>query len=203
MLSVASPTPCRVAQRAHRTQLSHFVVVSTCSTYKQLCLKFAARAHEDAIVAGSEAEQAEASTASITRVLFSGVQPNQTLRNVLTKRPPIPRGPISAVLIVLSIISALYAAFRRFVVSRTKKCTSCRGYGVERCPLCDGAGSITWEGKWDHVEPCPRCMGRRFCNCGHCGGMYHHSLFQHISRNAGLQNAAAAQREDALEPLLD
>ena len=142
-------------------------------------------------------------TAHLTRILFTGIQPNQALRNVLTKRPPVPRGPMSAFVLFFSLLSLLYALYRKFIVSRTKQCTTCRGYGIERCTLCDGTGSIRWEAKWDHVEPCPRCMGRRFSSCSDCGGFHQRPLFAHLSRNAGLATMRANQRTETLEPLLD
>jgi len=142
--------------------------------------------------------------AHLTRILFTGVQPNQALRNVLTKRPPVPRGPFSLLVVVFSVFSLLYAIYRRFIVARARTCTTCRGYGIERCGLCEGTGSIRWEAKWDHVEPCPRCMGRRFSTCTSCGGFHQRPLFSHLTRNAGLATVRMNEMPpDALEPLLD
>eukprot|EP00890_Picochlorum_soloecismus_P001700 jgi/Picsp_1/2530/NSC_00761-R1_---NA--- len=28
------------------------------------------------------------------------------------------------------------------------------------CPLCHGTGYVSWEAKWYHNDPCPRCLGR-------------------------------------------
>lgn len=28
------------------------------------------------------------------------------------------------------------------------------------CPLCHGTGHVSWEAKWSHNDPCPRCLGK-------------------------------------------
>lgn len=51
-----------------------------------------------------------------------------------------------------------------------------------RCSLCRGAGAVGWEGKWNHQEICPSCLGKRFVSCPSCGGHFHRPTFAH-SRN--------------------
>ena len=52
-----------------------------------------------------------------------------------------------------------------------------------RCRLCTGMGSVGWEGKFRHNEPCPVCLGRRYTECQHCGGRFHRPLFHHARRD--------------------
>ncbi len=53
-----------------------------------------------------------------------------------------------------------------------------------RCPLCGGMGLVGWEGKWNHEEPCPMCLARRYVNCRSCGGLHHRPIFVHIRSKA-------------------
>lgn len=53
---------------------------------------------------------------------------------------------------------------------------------------------ISWEGKWGHVEPCPRCVGKRFTRCESCGGFHVPKLFAHVTRGP-------PDIQQALEPL--
>ena len=48
-----------------------------------------------------------------------------------------------------------------------------------RCTLCSGRGAVGWEGKWNHKEPCPMCLGKRFVDCPECGGHFHRRIFNH------------------------
>ena len=48
-----------------------------------------------------------------------------------------------------------------------------------RCTLCSGTGAVGWEGKWNHKEPCPMCLGKRFVDCPECGGHFHRRIFNH------------------------
>lgn len=48
-----------------------------------------------------------------------------------------------------------------------------------RCTLCSGTGAVGWEGKWNHKEPCPMCLGKRFVGCPECGGHFHRRIFSH------------------------
>lgn len=34
------------------------------------------------------------------------------------------------------------------------------GQGSWTCPLCHGTGYVSWEAKWSHNDPCPRCLGK-------------------------------------------
>lgn len=60
-----------------------------------------------------------------------------------------------------------------------RNCSTCKSYGLVRCVLCDGSGIISWEGKFLHEDLCPSCMGKRYCSCPECGGMFKHRLFKH------------------------
>lgn len=53
-----------------------------------------------------------------------------------------------------------------------------------RCHLCNGVGTVGWEGKWAHVEACPVCLGKRHNDCNTCGGKYHRPIFFHCHRPA-------------------
>jgi hypothetical protein len=149
------------------------------------------------------ADVPHAATATITRVLFTSVQPNHALRQLLSQRPPVPGGRGAIIFLLLSFLSAIFAGVRRFYMQRTRQCSACRGYGISACELCGCSGYIKWVGKWDHVEPCPQCMGRRFINCRECGGLHHRTLFMHVSRNAGVAASEGPRMPGALEPLVD
>lgn len=86
----------------------------------------------------------------------------------------------SAVVISITVGTAVIAAIRSKIKS-VRECTVCQGYGVQRCRLCSGKGTIDWEGKMAHREPCPMCLGRRLHKCTACGGgiLLSRSLFNH------------------------
>ena len=50
-------------------------------------------------------------------------------------------------------------------------------------------GVIGWEGKWNHKEPCPMCLARRYVNCPSCGGLYHRPFFVHSRSRAAVRTA--------------
>lgn len=134
--------------------------------------------------------EALASTASIARIFLSRGQPNARLRSALSSRAT----PITIVLAAAYSVSLITSTVRSWMIERTRSCKDCRGYGIRRCDLCDGAGTITWEGKWGHVEPCPRCIGKRFNRCESCGGYHVPALFAHVTRNP-------VDVQQSLEPL--
>lgn len=90
---------------------------------------------------------------------------------------------ISSVLVIaITLGTAVFAAVRS-KLKAVRDCSACQGYGVQRCKLCSGKGTIDWEGKMAHREPCPMCLGRRLIKCTQCGGgiLFSRSLFIHKS----------------------
>lgn len=149
-------------------------------------------------------EEGLKSSASVTW-LFAGAQPRHALRDALSRSPSMPGGKAGGWFAAMSVVVVAVKAVHWSIVKRCRECTSCRGYGIQRCNLCGASGAITWTGKWNHVEPCPACVGKRFVNCQTCGGLYHRPIFNHVSRNAGLQ---ASQDQvittvDVISPLVD
>lgn len=142
---------------------------------------------------------------TLSRTLFAGSQSQQTLRNTLSQRPSIPGGSVGAVAFTLTFMITVQKMFWYLIVKRTLDCPDCRGFGIARCELCHASGSVKWIGKWDHVEPCPECMGKRYHRCYSCGGLYHRPIFAHVRRNAGV-NASQNQvyrTVDVVNPLVD
>lgn len=89
--------------------------------------------------------------------------------------------PLASILVIgMTLGTAAFAAVRS-KLKAVRECTSCQGYGVQRCKLCSGKGTIDWEGKMAHREPCPMCLGRRLIKCTICGGgiLFSRSLFIH------------------------
>lgn len=143
--------------------------------------------------------------AMLSRTFFSGAPSKQTLRQTLSQRPTVPGGSLGAVGVTLSVMLATQKLFWFLIVKRTKDCTDCRGFGIARCELCRASGCVKWIGKWDHVEPCPECMGKRYHRCYSCGGLYHRPIFRHVKRNAGVdasQNRVFSTM-DVVNPLVD
>lgn len=142
--------------------------------------------------------------ASATWVI-AGSQPRNTLRDALSRSPSMPGGKTGGWVAVVSVLLGAAKAAHWSVVKRCKACNTCRGYGIKRCNLCGASGAISWTGKWDHIEPCPACVGMRFSSCPDCGGLYHKPLFQHVSRNAGLQASQdqALTTVDVISPMVD
>jgi len=91
-----------------------------------------------------------------------------------------PLGRTNLFIVVLGFLGAAVATIRLKIVASVRSCRACMGYGIGRCPLCSGKGIVGWEGKWNHQEPCPSCLGRRYVECHSCGGRFHRPLFQHI-----------------------
>ncbi|GMH32619.1 hypothetical protein BSKO_00453 [Bryopsis sp. KO-2023] len=121
---------------------------------------------------------ARQSTASLTSAVGL-LRPTSFVRTLQCTRQPC-SGPMSVLLVLLTTVMSIWAAVRSAVAKRVKECSSCRGFGIERCNLCFGNGVCSWEGKYAHDnEPCPRCFGRRFVKCQSCGGHYHRPMFHH------------------------
>lgn len=114
--------------------------------------------------------------ASLSRV-FIGVQPGRGVAR-LTKVGK-PSGPMSLLLLLFTVAGTISAAVRSRLESAARECSTCHGYGINRCTLCSGRGAVGWEGKWNHKEPCPMCLGKRFVDCPECGGHFHRRIFNH------------------------
>lgn len=111
---------------------------------------------------------------------FVLVRPTTTfLRRVLPRKTIGGRPPF--LVLFLSALLYLYMAIRTALANKVKSCTKCCGYGIRRCDLCEGHRVIWWEGKYKHLEPCPKCFGKRYVRCNDCGGMFGKSLFAHTS----------------------
>lgn len=88
---------------------------------------------------------------------------------------------ISSALVIGATVGTAVVAAIKSMVKAVRECSNCQGYGVQRCRLCSGKGTIDWEGKMSHREPCPMCLGRRLHKCTSCGGgiLFSRSLFNH------------------------
>lgn len=133
------------------------------------------------------AQSLEAPTASLSRVIYSTVQPTRIARTAGAGSgrhgSPIASIIPSILVLALTVGTAAVAAMRA-KLRAVRECKTCHGYGVQRCKLCSGKGTIEWEGKMAHREPCPMCLGRRMNPCTCCGGgplMARH-LFAHKQR---------------------
>lgn len=131
--------------------------------------------------------QAALPSASLTRVMYSTVQPARFARNAVASTTSSsggrsgPLSSISSLMIIALAVTTTTAAAVRARLRSVRECQSCRGYGVERCKLCIGKGTIEWEGKMAHKEPCPMCLGRRLNRCSCCGGglFFTRTVFRH------------------------
>lgn len=83
-------------------------------------------------------------------------------------------------LFLAALFLSIMGAVRSVLVRRVKACKCCKGYGITRCRLCDGAGTVEWAGKNNHQEVCPLCMAKRFVTCSECGGFHHRKTFIHL-----------------------
>ena len=145
-------------------------------------------------------------SASLTRIMYSSIQSRAALSTATsgrhTARGPIPSGLSSILLLGFTVGTACLAALRARLKA-VRECKACRGYGVQRCRLCNGKGTIDWEGKMSHIEPCPLCLGRRLVRCDACGGspFIARGLFSHRCNKGEaalvgqLQNLAVTGRE--------
>jgi hypothetical protein len=98
-------------------------------------------------------------SASVSRVLLNGQSPNIRLRTALSHKLT----PITLTAAGVYAGSVVIGTLRDWTISQSRACTVCRGYSIQRCDLCGSAGSVTWEGKWGHVEPCPKCVPPLVC----------------------------------------
>eukprot|EP00192_Tetraselmis_astigmatica_P018493 CAMPEP_0117656078 /NCGR_PEP_ID=MMETSP0804-20121206/4616_1 /TAXON_ID=1074897 /ORGANISM="Tetraselmis astigmatica, Strain CCMP880" /LENGTH=243 /DNA_ID=CAMNT_0005462463 /DNA_START=419 /DNA_END=1150 /DNA_ORIENTATION=+ len=115
-------------------------------------------------------------TASLTRVFIGIGAGARPLSGLLS-------GPMSVLVGFFMSVLSVFFAVRAVLVSRSKNCMECKGYGIQRCRLCEGQGSISWEGKFMHEYDCPLCFGKRHTRCGKCGGMHNKTLFQHTNES--------------------
>lgn len=169
---VQSPTPTNRSPRLHRPHGRNLIpahaVRDTAQPLPEVPLQQQA-----------SLQHAEQQTASVSRVLLTGQNPNIRLRAALSHKLT----PITLAAAGVYTGSAIIGALRDWTITQSRSCKVCRGYSIQRCDLCGSAGSISWEGKWGHVEPCPKCVGKRYIRCTSCGGWHAHALFQHVSRN--------------------
>lgn len=86
---------------------------------------------------------------------------------------------LGSVLLSLLLVLLYTLTKRRRHFLDEVQCPSCRGYGMRRCSVCDGRGTVQWEGKFTHVDPCPLCFGRRVEPCPICGGIRTRKLWAH------------------------
>ncbi|KAF8065919.1 hypothetical protein HT031_002980 [Scenedesmus sp. PABB004] len=139
--------------------------------------------------------------AALSRVLLNAN--GGVFRNALSgKRQPV-SGPMGLLLFLLTLLAASFAAIRGALLKRTKKCRSCRGFGLQRCRLCLGSGRVDWAAKLKHFDVCPLCMNRRFIVCAECGGHYHRPMFSHRRRTAGGALEPSAQQPSAAPPSVE
>eukprot|EP00877_Chromochloris_zofingiensis_P010095 jgi/Chrzof1/5339/Cz15g23030.t1 len=141
----------------------------------------------EATVSASTYNSAMAAAApygTITRILLTG-QNSYMFRTALSQRRPPVAGPLGLLLFLFTLVAACLAAVRAALVRKVKACKTCRGFGIQRCRLCLGAGRVDWAAKLNHFDVCPLCMDKRFVVCNECGGYYHRPLFCHVRRRAG------------------
>lgn len=123
---------------------------------------------------------AQASIQAPLRQLFQSLIRHgiSALRRVFFLLRPV--GKTNLLFGALGFLGAAVATIRLKIVASVRSCKACTGFGIGRCSLCSGKGIVGWEGKWNHQEPCPSCLGRRYVECLSCGGRFHRPLFQHI-----------------------
>nr|ADI46932.1 MTM0637 [Volvox carteri f. nagariensis] len=126
--------------------------------------------------------------ASLSRVLLVG-QPGSMFRTLANRKWPSSVGPISLLVFLFGTLLALVAAVRGVLVRKVKACKCCKGFGVVRCRLCNGRGTVDWRAKFSYSETCPLCAARRFVVCPDCGGHYHRRLFNHAKGFKGTLEA--------------
>lgn len=149
-------------------------------TFRKCCVSALQQSAADAgVIVGAPAALHPAPFASVTRIFMIGHSSN-IFRAVAARRPPT--GPISLLLFIFAMIGTVVAAIRNSIVRKTKSCSQCKGFGIQRCSLCNGTGKVDWRAKLSHFECCPLCMNRRFVECRECGGHYHRVLFRHHRR---------------------
>ncbi|KAK9833778.1 hypothetical protein WJX74_005597 [Apatococcus lobatus] len=154
-----------------------------------------------------EADGPELSTASSQAapqlVQASASAPTVRLIGRQAARVARPAAPYAVIAVLLCTAGAFAASGWRRVVSRCRGCINCHGFGISRCSLCSGMGSVGWEGKWSHKEPCPLCLGRRFVSCPTCGGQFHRRMFNHNHNQKISADEAFAYVERGVQKLTD
>lgn len=136
--------------------------------------------HIDALEAaelGAAPTTAAPEVASVSRMFVSK---GTSAGEVLSHRVVL---PVGVSLAGASAIVAGVGAWRYVTRRRARECSVCRGYTIQQCALCAGAGAVYWEGKWGHVEPCPGCLGRRHVRCEACAARVGKPLFAHVRRD--------------------
>lgn len=98
--------------------------------------------------------------------------------------------------VLLSLLLALLYALtkRRRHFLEEEQCPACRGYGMRRCSVCDGRGTVQWEGKFTHVDPCPLCFGRRVEPCPICGGTKARRIWSHCKQPRKVEGKSRNRR---------
>lgn len=142
---------------------------------------------------------------AVVRLTVSrGLQPS--LLRIITRptaagaRRPLTAGPVAIFLIFIALLSAFVRGMVRKVANNVRGCSCCHGFGVQRCRLCEGRGVVGWEGKWEHYEPCPSCLGKRFTRCDSCGGFVQKPIFKHCSTVIRLDLDAPSSHDAAPAP---
>ncbi len=95
---------------------------------------------------GGQARPAAAPFASLTRVLLTSQAPSNLVRQLIAGRSRF-AGPVGLLLFLCGLLLAVLSGVRAALVRRVKACQCCRGYGIVRCRLCDGRGSVEWMGE--------------------------------------------------------
>eukprot|EP01026_Neomeris_dumetosa_P051124 TRINITY_DN44946_c0_g1_i3.p2 TRINITY_DN44946_c0_g1~~TRINITY_DN44946_c0_g1_i3.p2 ORF type:complete len:259 (+),score=12.15 TRINITY_DN44946_c0_g1_i3:109-777(+) len=108
------------------------------------------------------------------------------------------RGPLTVFFFFTLIVTSIVQIVKNHLYQKVLQCTSCRGYGVERCNLCKAKGYVNWEGKFSHLEPCPLCMGKRYISCQQCGGLVHKPLFR-VAKISSLERLRRIQQKQQKE----
>eukprot|EP00210_Caulerpa_lentillifera_P001759 g1689.t1 len=115
-------------------------------------------------------------SASIARGLLL-IKPTTLLRR-MTTRGVVSRPPTFMAVMVTAAVY-LWMSIRGAIQTKVRSCDRCSGFGITRCDLCEGHRVIWWEGKYKHIEPCPKCFGKRYVRCCKCGGLFGRSIFSH------------------------
>ena len=142
-----------------------------------------------------EAVESLEQTASLSRS-FMLIRPTSAFLRRVLPRKSVSTRPASFTVVLLTSVMYLWVAVKTAISNRVKACSHCSGYGITRCDLCEGHRVIWWEGKYKHMEPCPKCFGKRYMRCRHCGGMFGRSLFAHkCSRNISMTELKQLEKE--------
>lgn len=117
-------------------------------------------------------------SASMSRS-FVLLRPTTTLLRRVLPRKSFSTRPAPFFVVLLTSLLYLWLSVRTALSNKVKSCTECAGFGIRKCDLCEGHRVIWWEGKYKHMEPCPKCFGKRYVRCSKCGGVFGRSLFAH------------------------